>query len=254
MAERVKANASEQHSDRNDNNDNNESKKMSDQVIRHIQKMILDGELAEGDKLPPEREMTEQLGIGRPALREALKSLEMLGLVERQHGRGNFIVNNIQSSYFEPLSLSFMLSHGTQQELYEMRTCLEDYAVRKAAATAAPTDILALRSNLKQMMTGRDAVAKASFDQSFHLEIVRIAGNTLLYNTMENLSYLIDRFIISSVRLSYFEGDSIDNIYREHAAIISAIEHHDPDAAAEAMQRHLGNIKVSMIDDAVTKG
>ena len=117
MAERVKANASERHSDRNGNNDNNESKKMSDQVIRHIQKMILDGELAEGDKLPPEREMTEQLGIGRPALREALKSLEMLGLVERQHGRGNFIVNNIQSSYFEPLSLSFMLSHGTQQEL-----------------------------------------------------------------------------------------------------------------------------------------
>ncbi len=253
MEEHVKAHADEKDRDRSGNHDNRESSKMSDQVIRHIQKMILDGELSEGDKLPPEREMTERLGIGRPALREALKSLEMLGLVERQHGRGNFIVNNIQSSYFEPLSLSFILNHGTQQELYEMRICLESYAVRKAAETASPTDILALRTNLKQMMAGRDAAAKASFDQSFHLEIVRIAGNTLLYNTMENLSYLMNRFIERSVRLSYFEGDSIDNIYREHAAIISAIEQHDPDAAIEAIQQHLGKIKVSMIDDAAAK-
>lgn len=227
----------------------NESRKLSDQVIRHIQKLILDGELSEGDKLPPEREMTERFGIGRPALREALKSLEMLGLVERQHGRGNFIVNNIQSSYFEPLSLSFVLSHGTAQELYDMRLCLETYAVRKAAEAAAPTDILALRSNLKQMMAAEEPSSKAAFDRSFHLEIVRMAGNVLLYNTMENLSYLMDRFIESSVRLSYFEGDSIENIYSEHGAILIAVEHHDPQAAAEAMQNHLGNIKVPMIHD-----
>ncbi len=230
-------------------NDKLESKKLSDQVIRHIQKMILDGELSEGDKLPPEREMTERFGIGRPALREALKSLEMLGLVERHHGRGNFIVNNIQSSYFEPLSLSFMLSHGTTQEIYEMRRCLETFAVRKAAETASSTDILALRGNLKQMMAAESTSAKADFDRGFHLEITRIAGNILLYNTIENLSYLMNRFIERSVRLSYFEGDSIDNIYKEHGAIISAVEHHDPAAALKAMEIHLGNIKVSMIDD-----
>lgn len=230
-----------------DKGDRSENKKMSDQIIRHIQKMILDGELSEGDKLPPEREMTERFGIGRPALREALKSLEMLGLVQRCHGRGNFIVNNIQSSYFEPLSLSFMLSHGTQREIYDMRNCLETYAVSKAAETAAPTDILALRSNLKQMMAAETTSEKASYDRRFHLELARIAGNVLLYNTMENISYLMDRFIERTVRLSYFEGDSIDNIYKEHQLIISAIEHHDAAGARKAMEAHLGNIKVSEI-------
>lgn len=224
-----------------------ENKKMSDAVIRQIQKMILEGELCEGDKLPPEREMTERFSIGRPALREALKSLEMLGLIERRHGLGNYIVNNIQTSYYEPLSLSFVLSHGTSQDIWEMRCCLEVFAVRKAAEIATPTDILALRSIVKQMMSAETLSQKASFDRSFHLEIVRIANNTLLYNTMKNISYLMDHFIKKTVHLSNFEDDSIDNIYQEHSAIISAVEKHDPDIAETAMKRHLSNIKVSAL-------
>lgn len=224
-----------------------ENKKMSDTVIRQIQKMILEGELCEGDKLPPEREMTERFSIGRPALREALKSLEILGLIERRHGLGNFVVNNIQTSYYEPLSLSFVMSHGTPQEIWEMRCCLEIFAVRKAAEAATPTDVLALRSNVKQMMSAETPSQKASFDRSMHLEIVRIANNTLLYHTMENIAYLMDHFIEKTVRLSYFEDDSIENIYKEHSAIISAIEKHDPDAAEAAMNAHLGNIKVSQL-------
>ncbi|MGN0659848.1 MAG: FadR/GntR family transcriptional regulator [Emergencia sp.] len=222
-----------------------QEQKTSDIVIRQIQKMILDGELSEGDKLPPEREMTERFSIGRPALREALKSLEMLGLIERRHGLGNFIVNNVHSSYFEPLSLSFMLNHGTPKEIIEMRYCLETFAVRKAAETATPTDILALRNNLKQMTAAETPSEKAAFDRAMHLEFARISNNTLLYNTMENISYLMDSFIEKSVRLSYFEGDSIENIYREHGQIISCIEKHDPDGAAAAMEAHLDAIRVS---------
>lgn len=224
-----------------------ENKKMSNAVIRQIQKMILEGELCEGDKLPPEREMTERFSIGRPALREALKSLEMLGLIERRHGLGNYIVNNIQTSYYEPLSLSFVLSHGSPQDIWEMRCCLEVFAVRKAAEIATPTDILALRSIVKQMMSAETLSQKASFDRSFHLEIVRIANNTLLYNTMQNISYLMDHFIKKTVHLSNFEDDSIDNIYQEHSAIISAVEKHDPDMAESAMKSHLGNIKVAAL-------
>ena len=70
-----------------------DDKNLSNVVIRKVQEMILSGELQEGDKLPPEREMTQRLGIGRPALREGLKSLEMLGLVERRHGLGKIIIN-----------------------------------------------------------------------------------------------------------------------------------------------------------------
>lgn len=224
-----------------------DNQKLSDVVIREIQSMILKGELQEGDKLPPEREMTERFGIGRPALREALKSLEMLGLVERRHGLGNYIVNNVQSSYFKPLSLSFMLEKGTAQEIFEMRICLETYTAQRAAQIATPTDIRKLRSIQADMTSAETTSEKAAFDRALHFEIVRIAGNLLMYNTMENLSYLMDNFIEHSVLMAYFEDDSIENIYAEHQAVIDAISAHDPQAAASAMRTHLGKIKVSQM-------
>ena len=172
-----------------------DDKNLSNVVIRKVQEMILSGELQEGDKLPPEREMTQRLGIGRPALREGLKSLEMLGLVERRHGLGNFIINKVQASYFEPLSLSFMLNHGTESEIFEMRSCLETYTAAKAAEIATPSDIRSLRAIAQQMVSARTPSEKASFDRNLHFEIVRITGNMLMYNIMENVSYLIDRFL-----------------------------------------------------------
>ena len=199
-----------------------DDKNLSNVVIRKVQEMILSGELQEGDKLPPEREMTQRLGIGRPALREGLKSLEMLGLVERRHGLGNFIINKVQASYFEPLSLSFMLNHGTESEIFEMRSCLETYTAAKAAEIATPSDIRSLRAIAQQMVSARTPI-------------------------MENVSYLIDRFFEKSVQLSYFKGDSIENIYKEHEEIISALERHDSKAAAAAMEKHLGNIKIAYL-------
>ncbi len=224
-----------------------DDKNLSNVVIRKVQEMILSGELQEGDKLPPEREMTQRLGIGRPALREGLKSLEMLGLVERRHGLGNFIINKVQASYFEPLSLSFMLNHGTESEIFEMRNCLETYTAAKAAEIATPSDIRSLRAIAQQMVSARTPSEKASFDRNLHFEIVRITGNMLMYNIMENVSYLIDRFFEKSVQLSYFKGDSIENIYKEHEEIISALERHDSKAAAAAMEKHLGNIKIAYL-------
>ncbi len=224
-----------------------DDKNLSNVVIRKVQEMILSGELQEGDKLPPEREMTQRLGIGRPALREGLKSLEMLGLVERRHGLGNFIINKVQASYFEPLSLSFMLNHGTESEIFEMRNCLETYTAAKAAEIATPSDIRSLRAIAQQMVSARTPSEKASFDRDLHFEIVRITGNMLMYNIMENVSYLIDRFFEKSVQLSYFKGDSIDNIYKEHEDIIDALQRHDAAAATDAMEKHLGNIKVAYL-------
>jgi GntR family transcriptional repressor for pyruvate dehydrogenase complex len=214
-----------------------ESEKRADVVIRQIQDMILKGELHEGDKLPPERELTERFDIGRPALREALKSLEILGLVERRHGLGNYIVNHVQSCYYEPLSLSFILNHGTDREIFEMRDCLETYAVRKAASFATPMDVRNLYSLEEHMESVKTPAEKAIQDRVLHFEIVRLAGNLLMYETMENLTHLMDNFIESSVTLSYFAGDSVENIYREHRAIIAAIAHNDSAAAGQAMSR-----------------
>ena len=160
-----------------------DDKNLSNVVIRKVQEMILSGELQEGDKLPPEREMTQRLGIGRPALREGLKSLEMLGLVERRHGLGNFIINKVQASYFEPLSLSFMLNHGTESEIFEMRSCLETYTAAKAAEIATPSDIRSLRAIAQQMVSARTAFLKKA---SSFLISKEIPSRTFTRNTRKS--------------------------------------------------------------------
>ncbi len=224
-----------------------DDKNLSNVVIRKVQEMILSGELQEGDKLPPEREMTQRLGIGRPALREGLKSLEMLGLVERRHGLGNFIINKVQASYFEPLSCPFMLNHGTESEIFEMRSCLETYTAAKAAEIATPSDIRSLRAIAQQMVSARTPSEKASFDRNLHFEIVRITGNMLMYNIMENVSYLIDRFLkkASSFLISKEipSRTSTRNMRKSSVPLSGTI----PKPQRQPWKKHLGNIKIAYL-------
>ncbi|MCI8645464.1 MAG: FadR family transcriptional regulator [Firmicutes bacterium] len=224
-----------------------ESKTISQTIIKCLQDDIFEGRLHEGDKLPPEREMAEAYGIGRPALREAMRSLELMGLVESRHGLGNYVVNHVNTNYFTPLALSFKLSDRSPSEILEMRCCLESFAACKAAECSTPMDIASLKKLMNQMRAAQTTSEKAALDKAFHFEIGRMSGNLLIYNTMENISYLLDIFIEGSVKASYFEGDSIENIYKEHAEIVSAVEKHDKAAASASMIRHLSQINLELI-------
>lgn len=226
-----------------------ENKTVSQTVIKQIQDMIFDGRLQEGDKLPPEREMAEKLSVGRPALREAMRSLELMGLVESRHGLGNYIINNVNSNYFTPLSLSFKLSQRSPQEILEMRCCLETFTAEKAAERSTSLDIASLRELIRQMTAAETAPEKAALDKAIHFEIARISGNLLIYNTMENITQLLDSFIKQSVLAAYFEGDSVENIYKEHMKIAEAIGRHDGKAAAAAMLEHLSHINLALISE-----
>lgn len=225
------------------------SRTVSQTVIKQIQDMIFDGRLQEGDKLPPERELAEKLGVGRPALREAMRSLELMGLVESRHGLGNYIINNVNSNYFMPLSLSFKLSQRSPQEILEMRCCLEAFTAQKAAERSTSLDIASLRELLRQMTAAETTPEKAALDKAIHFEIARISGNLLIYNTMENITQLLDSFIKQSVLAAYFEGDSVENIYKEHMKIAEAIGRHDGKAAAAAMLEHLSRINLDLISE-----
>lgn len=220
-----------------------ENKKISQKVIEQIQNMIMDGRLKAGDQLPPERQLTEQFQIGRPALREALKALEVLGLVECRHGLGNFIVDKVEDNFYKPLSLSFKLSGGDSQEILELRYLLETFAVRIAAKQASEEDVQALRELLQRMMDAPTHQEKSKYDKAIHYQIVSLCKNSLISHTYENVSYLLESFISQTVDLSYYsEGDSVESIYEEHKNIINAIAAHHEELAVSYMNIHLGNI------------
>ncbi|WP_130864057.1 FadR/GntR family transcriptional regulator [Bacilliculturomica massiliensis] len=220
-----------------------ENKKISQIVIEQIQDMIMDGRLKAGDRLPPERELTEMFQIGRPALREALKALEVLGLVECRHGLGNYIVNHVENNFFKPLSLAFKLSGGNVREILELRFLIETFAARTAARVSTPEDIAVLRGILESMIKAPTPAEKSSFDQAMHDQIVHMCRNSLILNTYENVSHLMKNFIAQAVDISYFaENDSVEHIYAEHRNIIDAIEKHQEDLAVSYMNIHLGKI------------
>ena len=191
-------------------------KNVSQAVIERIMEMIMNGDLKEGDRLPPERELTEMLGVGRPALRESLRALEFLGLVESRHGSGNYIVNNVATNYFKPLSLSFKLHGGSSKEVLEFRNCLEQFAVSQAAAVATPDDVAVLKCLLDDMESAESTQEKADIDLQIHTKVAAIAGNPLICDALQGVSILMNSLVTQSIRLSYYEGDSIENIYREH--------------------------------------
>ncbi|MEL7606679.1 MAG: FadR/GntR family transcriptional regulator [Sedimentibacter saalensis] len=226
-----------------------ENKKISQMVIEQIQGMIMRGELKNGDKLPPERELTQTLNIGRPALREALKALEVIGVIESRHGQGNFVVNNTENSVFKPLSLSFKLSNGNIEEILELRRLIEDYTVKQAASLSNEKEAMRLREIHNAMINAETTEQKSQYDKQFHYEIAKISKNILINSLFESTSYLFDSFINKTVRMSFFGEDSIDKIYDEHLRIIEAIEKHDAKEAAKRMQIHMNNIDVYLLNE-----
>jgi GntR family transcriptional regulator, transcriptional repressor for pyruvate dehydrogenase complex len=224
-----------------------ENKKISQVVIEQIQDMIMRGELKNGDKLPPERELTQTLNIGRPALREALKALEVIGLIESRHGQGNFIVNNTENSFFKPLSLSFKLSNGNIEDILELRHLLENYTVSQAAVHANEEDIQRLYGLYDSLVNADTIELKSHYDKEFHYEIAKICKNTLINNLLESTSYLFDNFISKTLGMTFSREDSIDSLYEEHLNIIRAIEKHDPDEASKCIFLHLNKINRGML-------
>ena len=85
-------------------------------IMKQVQDLILAGELKKGDRLPPERKLSEILGVGRPTLKQALSALEAMGIIESVHGGGNYISNNI-NNIFNPFTLKYYLSEGNEEDI-----------------------------------------------------------------------------------------------------------------------------------------
>ncbi|MCI5697939.1 MAG: FadR/GntR family transcriptional regulator [Clostridiales bacterium] len=216
-------------------------------VIDDIQTKIMRGQLKSGDMLPPERSMTELYGISRPLLREALKALESMGIIDKQQGRGNFISNNISSALSKTAVLSFKLNNGNPQDILDLRYMIESYTVPKAAHMATESDIAELRKLHLDIVNESDPKKKANIDRIFHQKIAKISDNKLVINILNEASQLLDVFTAEAIRNAPFAGNSINNVYKEHNEIVEAIASHDPGRALAAIEKHLNRINIGLM-------
>ncbi|OGV49703.1 MAG: hypothetical protein A2017_11055 [Lentisphaerae bacterium GWF2_44_16] len=215
-----------------------QNKKLHQQVFEQIQAMILKGRLKSGDRLPSERELGELLHVSRNSIREALRALEILGIIECHHGGGNYIKCDISSGILEPLSLIFRLHGGSLSDILEMRRLLEGEAAALAAERITPERAADLSRLIDTLRHCTDETESIRLDKEFHLKIAEYSGNVLLLSFLTAISSLLERSIQDGRQAIMRTFHDHDQLLTMHKNICKAVTAGNPKAATSAVNRH----------------
>lgn len=220
-------------------------KRIYEEVIERVQKLIEAGQFRSGDRLPPERELAERLGVNRASVRQALHALSLLRVVDIRPGEGAFVRDPQTEGSVEAFLLAVMSEGGIDASLIaealEARQLLEIPLAGWAAERATADDVERLRDIYTRMAAAYEAKDPAyiRLDWEFHLSLDRMAGRRLLprlLNTFYSLfkGRLYELFVEMGAQHFSLE---------EHREIIGAVERRDPAAAREAVRRHLAGVE-----------
>lgn len=218
--------------------------KVYEQVILQIKDMIDKGILKKGDKLPSERALVEQLQISRTSIREALRALEVIGLIDCRQGEGNYIKASFQDNLFEPLSIMFMLEESNQDDIWELRKIMEVEASGLAAKQITDEQLQELKDITQRFMNCEDEDVNVQIDKEFHYKIAESSGNILIFNILKTVSTLVDHFIVDARRLILVQEKNKKILFDQHNSVYLAIEQHSSAAARQAMREHLDFAKM----------
>lgn len=213
------------------------------QILEQIKSNIINKTIKSGDRLPSERVLAEQLGVSRATVREAIRSLEMIGLVNCRQGEGNFVAESFDNTLTEPLSVMFLLNNGNVMEIHELRRAVEVEAAKLAARNATLTHIENLNGILSSIESGEDESVNANLDKQFHYQIAFASNNSLIREVLNSATTLIEDFI-KDLRIAILNDlDRAESINTQHRAIYEAIKNRDTDSAGEAMLSHMNFIE-----------
>ena len=213
--------------------------RISEQVADRIEDLIRAQKLTLGAKLPSERQLMEMLGVGRGAVREALRILEIKGYVESRPGIGSF-VKDFEGDIRLPFSLWLADRHEILANFFEIRLFLEPGAAALAAQRITPPqlqDLQRTHADFCRMVEVDDLSAAIKIDAEFHRQIAQATQNKLLVMTMETLN----RSVIEGWKASLRAPGRAQKTVAEHAAVLRAIETTHPVEAARLTREHLEN-------------
>lgn len=215
-------------------------RRVTHEIVRQIQDLMGLGLLPPGSKLPPEREMAQQLGVSRPTLREAIGVLEHMGLLRSVQGDGTYVLNAAERCLLDPLQALITGSDERVAELAEFRTEVESWAAGLAAQRAQSTDLRLMEEILGEMEREiTEGKPVHGLDAEFHVALARAAHNAVYYhvaNTIFNLLAEVTK--LSHERIFRGEKEQMA-LLEEHRAIYGAVSQRDPQKAGELMREHL---------------
>jgi GntR family transcriptional repressor for pyruvate dehydrogenase complex len=218
--------------------------KVYEEVAKQIERLILK-KLNPGDKLPSERELAEMLRVSRSSIRDAIRGLELMGLVEPRQGAGTIVRATSADSLLNPFANALKHRREMVSELLDFRKMLEPPLAARAAAHASADELSEMDEILQRQETkqslGDAAVAE---DAEFHYSIALASGNSVV---LKVLDILMDLLRDTRERSLQVEGRPQKSL-AGHRRILAAIKRHDAEAAKSAMRRHIEDVEEIVLE------
>ncbi len=218
--------------------------KVYEEVAKQIERLILQ-KLQPGDKLPSERELAEMLQVSRSSIRDAIRSLELMGLVEPRQGAGTIVRERSAESIVNPFANALKRRQELVSELLDFRKMLEPPLAARAATHASPDEISEMEEILQRqegkLSYGEAAIAE---DAEFHYSIALASGNSIVLKVLDILMDLLRDTRERSLQLKGRPERSLAG----HRRILAAIKRHDAGAAKDAMRRHIEDVEEIVLD------
>lgn len=210
-----------------------------DVIIRQIKELLISGQLKPGDKLPPERKLSEQLGVGRTHVREALRKLEFYGILQTRPQSGTFVASIGISALKSLIADVLKIDSPSFLSLVETRVLLEESTIRLACQRRTKEDIKNLEASLNAYLQKAESGIKAvDEDLMFHLNIAECSKNKVL----KSLLLIIIPDIISNYSVFKVCDTVTAKALHEHKQLFACVKDGDAEKGAIAMKKHLKGV------------
>jgi GntR family transcriptional regulator, transcriptional repressor for pyruvate dehydrogenase complex len=214
---------------------------VTDEAINGIKKMIVSGELQPGDRLAKEDELAARLGLSRSSLREAVRALTLVGILDARQGDGTYVTSLRPEILLD--AMSFVVDFHRDDsvlEFLEVRRLLESAATAMAARRITAQQVAELRALLAEVPPEADVETFVANDLEFHRRVVAECGNSVLASLLESISGPTHR---ARIWRGVTHANAHERTFREHLAIVDALEHHQPEVAAAQTTVHIAGVE-----------
>ena len=220
-----------------------EKKKAYEDTVRQVRTLIEEGKLKRNDQLPSERDLSETFGVSRTTVREAIRTLESMKLLQSRQGNGTYVVASSEEALIQPLASALFNENDDIRDIFTIRKIIEPYIAQMAAENATPQEIEEMEKILheQEACVGRDESVLET-NTLFHNHLARSSRNRvmerLLLALIDLLHQLREEYLMKEER-SQRAHRSLEG----HKKVLAAIKDGDGDVALKSMLQHLENIE-----------
>lgn len=222
------------------------NEKAYEKVIDHIKNEIWKGTLKRGERLPPERELADSLGVSRNSVREAIRTLGLMGFVSSTQGAGNFVTCDIQQNMSESLRMMLLLGETNYLQICQLRCGLESENARLAAERILPRQLARLEALTGLMRTEENPLRASAYDQEFHLLLCEASGNRLIKSLFGAMLSNFNDFISIMYQQISEDPPLFEDLHSSHEALVRALAAHDGELAIQAVWKHFEVVESSI--------